>query len=311
MRRFLLALTGLALIGAAGFIIATDPAFFRLLRGSSPVAPAGAADPANGRTMFFAGGCASCHATPGQSDRLKLGGGLPMHTPFGTFYVPNLSPHPRDGIGSWTPDQFIIAMREGVAPDGSHYYPAFPYTSFQRMGGKDLADLFAYIKSLAPVEGRAPAHEIGFPFNIRRSLGGWKLLHLDGKLQQAVAGKSPEWNRGAYLVEGPGHCAECHSPRNPLGGIVTAKRFGGGPDPEGKGTVPNITPHKDGIGAWTKQEHALFLKTGETPGFLTVGGSMGSVIKNLAELSDADRLAMGEYLASLPPVAGKPVAAKK
>jgi mono/diheme cytochrome c family protein len=179
------------------------------------------------------------------------------------------------------------------------------------MGGKDLADLFAFIRSLAPVEGRAPAHEIGFPFNIRRSLGGWKLLHLDGRLQQAVAGKSAEWNRGAYLVEGPGHCAECHSPRNPLGGIVTAKRFGGGPDPEGKGTVPNITPHKDGIGAWTREEHALFLKTGETPGFLTVGGSMGAVIKNMAELSDADRLAMGEFLANLPPVAGKPVAAKK
>ncbi len=203
MRRLLLALAGLAFIGAAGFLIATDPAFFRLLKGSSPVAPSGAADLANGRTMFFAGGCASCHATPGQSDRLKLGGGLPMHTPFGTFYVPNLSPHPRDGIGGWTPDQFIIAMREGVAPDGSHYYPAFPYTSFQRMGGKDLADLFAYIKSLAPVEGRAPAHEIGFPFSIRRSLGGWKLLHLDGQLQQTVAGKSAEWNRGAYLVEGP------------------------------------------------------------------------------------------------------------
>lgn len=311
MRRLLLALSGLVLIGVAGFLVVTDPAFFRLIRGSSPAAPAEPPNLANGRTMFFAGGCASCHATPGQPDRLKLGGGLPMHTPFGTFYVPNLSPHPRDGIGNWTADQFIVAMREGVSPDGSHYYPAFPYTSFQRMGGKDLADLLAFIRTLEPVEGRAPANEIGFPFNIRRSLGGWKLLHLDGRLQEVVALRSTEWNRGAYLVEGPGHCAECHSPRNALGGIVTAKRFGGGPDPEGKGTVPNITPHKDGIGDWSKQEHALFLKTGETPGFLSVGGSMRSVIRNMAELSDADRLAMGEYLSTLPPVAGKPAAAGK
>lgn len=311
MRRLLLALSGLVLIGIAGFLVVTDPAFFRLIRGSSPAAPAEPANLANGRTMFFAGGCASCHATPGQPDRLKLGGGLPMHTPFGTFHVPNLSPHPRDGIGNWTAEQFIVAMREGVSPDGSHYYPAFPYTSFQRMGGKDLADLLAFIRTLEPVEGRAPANEIGFPFNIRRSLGGWKLLHLDGRLQENVALRSTEWNRGAYLVEGPGHCAECHSPRNALGGIVTAKRFGGGPDPEGKGTVPNITPHKDGIGDWSKQEHALFLKTGETPGFLSVGGSMRSVIRNMAELSDADRLAMGEYLSTLPPVAGKPAAAGK
>ena len=310
MRKIFAGLAALAILGLAGFFVVTDPLVYRLIHGASAPAPAGTPDLANGRTLFFAGGCASCHATPGQTDRMRLGGGLPMHTPFGTFYVPNLSPHPQDGIGTWSADQFIVAMREGVAPDGSHYFPAFPYTSFQRMGSKELADMLGFIKTLAPVEGKARPHEVGFPFNIRRSLGGWKLLHMDGKVFTPVAGKSAEWNRGAFLVEGPGHCAECHSPRNPLGGIIADKRYGGGPDPEGKTSVPNITPHKDGIGPWSKGEYAAFLKSGETPGFLTVGGSMGSVIKNMAELSDADRAAMAEYLISLAPVAGKPAVKK-
>lgn len=310
MRKIFAGLAALAILGLAGFFVVTDPLVYRLIHGASAPAPAGTPDLANGRTLFFAGGCASCHATPGQTDRMRLGGGLPMHTPFGTFYVPNLSPHPQDGIGTWSADQFIVAMREGVAPDGSHYFPAFPYTSFQRMGSKELADMLGFIKTLAPVEGKARPHEVGFPFNIRRSLGGWKLLHMDGKVFTPVAGKSAEWNRGAFLVEGPGHCAECHSPRNPLGGIIADMRYGGGPDPEGKTSVPNITPHKDGIGPWSKGEYAAFLKSGETPGFLTVGGSMGSVIKNMAELSDADRAAMAEYLISLAPVAGKPAVKK-
>lgn len=310
MRKLFAWVVALAFLGLAGFLVATDPAFFRLVRGASLAAPSGVADIANGRTMFFAGGCASCHASEGQPDRLKLGGGHAMPTPFGTFYVPNLSPHPQDGIGSWTLDQFIVAMREGVSPEGRHYFPAFPYTSYQRMNAKDMADLLGFIRTLAPVEGRAKPHDVAFPFNVRRNLGGWKLLFLDGKSFVPSPSRSAEWNRGAYLVEGPGHCAECHSPRNPLGGIVADRRYGGGVEPDGKKSVPNITPHKDGIGPWSRGEHASFLKTGETPGFLTVGGSMGSVIKNMAELSDADRAAMAEYLMTLPSVAGKPVAKK-
>lgn len=301
----------LAALGLAGFLAVTDPLFHRAIFGNSVTAPAGAPDLANGRALFFAGGCASCHATPGQPDRLKLGGGLALHSPFGTFHAPNISPHPSDGIGRWSTAQFIAAMREGVAPDGSHYYPAFPFTAYQRMGGKDLGDLLAFIQSLAPIEGRAKPHELGFPFNIRRLVGGWKLLNLDGRLFAPVAGRSEAWNRGAYLIEGPGHCAECHSPRDALGGLVSAKRLAGGPDPEDpKKTVPNITPHKDGTGGWSAGDWRHFLKSGETPGFVTVGGSMGSVIKNMAELPDADRAAMAEYLVALPPIPGKPVAAR-
>jgi len=305
MRKLLIRLAALAVLGLAGFFVATDPAFHRALFGVDAGPVSAAPDLSNGKTMFHAGGCASCHATPGQDDRLKLGGGLALHSPFGTFYAPNLSPHPRDGIGGWSLEAFIRAMREGVSPDGRHYYPAFPFTSYQRMGGRDLADLFAFIKGLAPVEGRAREHDLPFPFNIRRLLGGWKLLHLDGKLFAVDAKQDVVWNRGAYLVEGPGHCAECHSPRNPLGGIVTGKRFAGGPDPEGKGFVPNITPHKDGIGSWSRSDMADFLKSGETPGFYSAGGSMTSVIKNMAQLSDEDRKAMTLYLSGLPALEGK------
>lgn len=276
-----------------------------MLFGQNPGEPGVMPDLANGQTLFNTGGCASCHAVPGQEDRLKLGGGLALPSPFGVFYVPNISPHPRDGIGQWPIEAFVRAMREGVSPEGKHYFPAFPYTSYQRMGAKDLADLFAFLKTLAPVESRVRDHAVAFPFNIRRLVGGWKLLNLDGKLFTPDPKQDAAWNRGAYLVEGPGHCAECHSPRDAIGGILKAKRFSGGPDPEGKSFVPNITPHKDGLEGWSKGDFADFLKTGETPGFYSVGGLMKSVIRNMSQLSDTDRAAMGLYLSTLPARAGK------
>ncbi|MFL5200500.1 MAG: c-type cytochrome, partial [Microvirga sp.] len=181
---------------------------------------------------------------------------------------------------------------------------AFPYTSYQRMNPEDLADLFAFIMTLAPVEGRAPDHELPFPYNVRRGLGLWKLAFLDGQVFRPDATKSTSWNRGAYLVNGPGHCAECHSERNAAGAIIGDRRFAGGPDPEGRGTVPNITPHPSGIGGWTADDLTTLLKTGETPNFDTVGGPMGAVVANTAQLPDADRQAMAEYLLSLPPRQG-------
>jgi mono/diheme cytochrome c family protein len=257
---------------------------------------------ANGRTMFFAGGCASCHATPGQDDKTKLGGGLGLKSPFGTFYVPNISADRNDGIGNWSEAQFVTAMVKGTSPDGRHYYPAFPYTSYQRMTFDDLRDLFAHLKTLPAVQGRTRDHDLPFPFNIRRTLGGWKLLFLDGEPFKPEPGKDAAWNRGAYLVNGPGHCAECHSPRNLLGGIVSAQRFAGGPDPEGEGWIPNITQR--GLSAWTMDELLALLKTGDTRDGDHVGGNMGKVVANTRELSDADRAAMATYIKSLPPVEG-------
>ena len=158
----------------------------------------------NGKTMFLIGGCASCHATPGQDDKTKLGGGFGLKSPFGTFYTPNISPDPNQGIGKWTEANFVTAMVKGTSPDGRHYFPAFPYTSYQRIGTGDLRDLFAYLKTLPAVQDKSKPHDVPFPFNIRRTLGGWKFLFLDGKPFEGDPTKDAAWNRGAYLVNGPG-----------------------------------------------------------------------------------------------------------
>lgn len=293
--------------GAAGF------AAFWVLTIPSTV-PANALEPykpnlANGEILFHAGGCASCHATPKQKDKTRLGGGLALHTPFGTFYVPNISPDPKDGIGAWSEAQFVTAVSKGTSPDGQHYYPALPYTSYQRIKREGLRDLFAYIKTLPPVQGKVRDHDIRFPFNIRRTLGIWKLLFLDGKEFKPDPKQSYEWNRGAYLVNGPGHCAECHSPRNLLGGIITAQRFAGGPDLEGDGWVPNIT--QLGLKDWSQKDIEYLLETGQTPDGDAVGGAMTEVVENTAKLSAHDREAMALYIKSLPPVEGPPKPKKK
>ncbi|MET0429906.1 MAG: cytochrome c [Microvirga sp.] len=301
MRRALTILLVLVLLGAAGFYALTSPLAYEMLRGRGPALTANRApDLENGRTLFYAGGCTSCHAVPNGDDRTRLGGGYALKSPFGTFHVPNISPHRQDGIGAWTPAQFVTAMREGVAPDGEHLYPALPYTSYQRLTPDQLADMFAFILTLPPVEGRAPPHELPFPFNVRRGIGLWKLAFLDGRTFIPDPSRSEVLNRGAFLVEGPAHCVECHSERNVAGAIIPDRRFAGGPEPEGKGTVPNITPDPSGIGGWTVEDVANLLKTGETPNFDTVGGPMADVVRNTAQLSDGDRAAMAEYLLSLP-----------
>lgn len=267
-------------------------------------APARVPDLANGQVMFNAGGCASCHAVPDQPDRLRLGGGVAIKSPFGTFYAPNISSDPTDGIGKWSEAEFVNAVMHGVSPDGQHYFPAFPYTSYQHARREDVLDLFAYLKTLPAVAGKVRDHDMPFPFNIRRNVGIWKFLFLDGKPFVADSAKSPQWNRGAYLVNSFGHCAECHSPRNGLGGITAAQRFAGGPNPEGEGWVPNIT--QKGLGEWSAKDIAYFLKTGELPDGDSVGGAMTRVIKNTSQLPDDDLAAMADYLKSLPPVDGPP-----
>ena len=272
-------------------------------------APAHRPNLANGEVVFNAGGCASCHAVPNQPDRLRLGGGVALKSPFGTFYAPNISPDPNDGIGKWTETDFVNAVMHGTSPAGQHYFPAFPYTSYQHARREDVLDLFAYLKTLPPVAGKVREHDVGFPFNIRRNIGIWKLLFAEGGTFVPDRTKSPQWNRGAYLVNSFGHCAECHSPRNALGGIIRGERFAGGPNPEGEGWVPNIT--QKGLAEWSVKDIDYFLETGQMPDGDTAGGSMARVIRNTSQLSPADRAAMAEYLKSLPPVEGPPKPKKK
>lgn len=295
MRRFLLAILILAAAGAAAFWFITRPQAI-----AAADLPPHKPNLENGKVMFFAGGCTGCHAIPKEEDPMRLGGGLALGSPYGTFYAPNISPDPKDGIGDWSEANFVTAMLKGTSPDGRHYFPSFPYTSYQRMTLADLRDMFAFIKTLPPVQGRVRAHDIRFPFNIRLALGGWKFLYLDGQRFTPDPNRPSDWNRGAYLVNGPGHCAECHSPRNALGGIVEDKRFAGGPNPEGEGTIPNIT--QAGIGSYSESDIEEILTTGTNPDGDTVGGSMAAVVRNTSQLPKADRAAMASYIKSLPPV---------
>lgn len=295
MRKFVFILIALAIAGFTLFWVLTEP------EAAVSVQDPGAPDLANGRVVFLAGGCASCHATPSQPDKLLLGGGLRIESPAGTFTAPNISPDAEHGIGRWTGEQFAAAVLKGVSPDGQHYYPAFPYTSYQGMKPQDVRDLLAFIRTLAPVANTPPGHDfpLGLPL-VRRGVGLWKLLHLDGDSHGDPDAAEP-LARGRYLVETLGHCAECHSPRDVSGGIVESRRLGGGRMPNGD-AAPNLTPGKDGLDDWSEEDIAFFLADGTTPDGDVAGGEMALVVANTGQLPEADRAAMAAYLKSLQPI---------
>jgi mono/diheme cytochrome c family protein len=259
-------------------------------------------DAAAGETLFWAGGCASCHAAPDAEGEAKLllSGGVRLASDFGTFIAPNISPDPDTGIGNWTIADFTNAMLAGVSPKGEHYYPAFPYTSYTRMTDQDIADLFAFLNTLPPSDVASLPHQIGFPFNIRRSLGGWKFLYFSDQPRVTLGGPDTEIARGQYLVEGPGHCGECHTPRNLIGGFVSDAWLSGAQNPDGDGVIPNITPGSKSIGDWSKSDIAYYLESGFTPDFDSAGGSMVDVQENMAKLTSGDREAIAAYLKALP-----------
>jgi mono/diheme cytochrome c family protein len=303
MRSIATALLLLAAVGLAVFYVLTVPSRLPL----DALKPR-TTDLANGETLFNIGGCASCHATPKQDNRLRLGGGLELKSPFGTFKVPNISSDAKVGIGAWTEEQFANAMLKGVGRNNEHLFPSLPYTSYQRMSLNDVRDLFAFLKTVPPDASPSRPHVLPFPFNVRRLLGGWKLLFLDGEAFTPAPARDSLYNRGAYLVEGPGHCAECHSSRNLLGAIKPSQRFAGGAGLEGDGWVPNITPHADGLAGWSVADFEFFLSTGLTPDGYSVSSGMTDVIRNTSKLTADDRRAVATYLVALPARPGrKPV----
>lgn len=265
-----------------------------------PEATAGlSGDAVKGEAVFWAAGCASCHMAPEASGAAQrvLSGGQRFTTAFGTFIAPNISPDPQQGIGGWSLAQFANAVQRGISPEGDHLYPAFPYAAYAKMTMQDLADLKAFMDTLPPDPTPSMAHEVGFPFNIRRALGGWKLLFLtegwgvEGDL-------TAQEERGRYLAEALAHCGECHTPRNALGGMQTARWLAGAPNPSGKGTIPNITPAKLD---WSEADIAAYLTTGFTPEFDSVGGHMAHVVENFARLPESEAQAVAAYLKKVNP----------
>lgn len=303
MKRLVQLCLVLALLGAGIFWFLTAPK--NLSADELASTSAHTIDLENGENLFWAGGCASCHAAPGASgdDKKLLSGGLILETEFGGFAAPNISPNESAGIGAWSFADFANAMKRGISPDGKHYYPAFPFASYTHMPMTDLADLFAYMQELPSSDTESKDSEIGFPFNVRRGLGLWKLLYLDDTpvISEAALGDDPILLRGRYLVEGPGHCGECHTERTLAGGMNRSKWLEGAPNPEGKGRVPGITNSAEGLADWSDTDIAYALETGFTPEFDSLGSSMADVVLNYANVKASDREAIAAYLKHLSP----------
>jgi mono/diheme cytochrome c family protein len=295
MRRLLAGLVVLGLGGLGVFWLMTAPK----PRDMAPFAGL-TGDAAPGERVFWAAGCASCHAAPGAKDDavLVLAGGERFASAFGTFIAPNISTDPVQGIGGWTLDQFVHSIQDGISPTGTHYYPAMPYPAYAKMDPQDVVNLKAFMDTLPADATPNQPHEVGFPFNIRRTLGGWKLLFAGGGYVM-TGDLSPEVTRGRYIVESLAHCGECHTPRNPLGGLTTSRWLGGGATPDGKAKVPNITP---AVLDWSPDDIFAYLTTGFTPEFDVVGGPMAHVVENMARLPEEDVWAVVAYLRSVPPV---------
>lgn len=264
----------------------------------------------HGAVLAAAGDCAACH-TDTKAKGLPLAGGAPLATDFGVFFAPNITPDRKAGIGSWTYDDFHRAMREGKGKNGEFLYPVFPFPAFTGMTDEDIADLWAYMKTVPASAQPSKPQQAHAPYGVRPLLAGWRLLFFHEGPLKPVAGQSAEWNRGRYLAEAVVHCQECHSPRNALGAIETDKAYAGNPDGPDKQNAPNITQDPKAIGKLTVADLQDMLKTGLTPSGDYLGGGMAQVVEGTSKLSDADRTAIITYIRSLPPRPSTPKKAKQ
>lgn len=291
MRRAGILLSGAAVVllgsAATAWLVSAprplDPATLSALEG----------DAQRGETVFLAAGCGSCHMAPErEADPLVLSGGREFASDFGTFIAPNISPDPDFGIGGWTDSEFVNAVMRGIAPDGSHYYPAFPYTSYIRADPQDILDLYAFIQTLPLAAVPSQPHDLQFPFSIRRMVGLWKSLYLDETW--VVSGALTEQEeRGRYLSEALAHCAECHTPRNALGALDRSQWHMGAPNPSGTGQIPALAGEAF---SWDAFDISAYLETGLTPEFDVVGGTMAQVVRNLQQLEKSELDAIAAYV---------------
>jgi mono/diheme cytochrome c family protein len=259
-------------------------------------------DAKRGQYLAIAGGCIGCH-TIAEKNAVAFAGGRALKTTFGTFYGPNITPDPTSGIGAWTEAEFIRAMRHGERPDGSNYFPAFPYPSFTRIADNDLHDIWTFLQTLPPSSRASQPHDLHFPFGYRFMVSIWKwLFFTTGPAPEAAP--TTQVGRGAYLVQALGHCGECHTPRNFLGGPRRDRVLAGGKGPDGK-RVPNLTPTR--LKTWNEAEVKEFLMTGATPDGDAAADPMDEVIRNsTSKLTPSDLAALIAYLRSLPAIADEP-----
>jgi len=257
-----------------------------------------------GAYLARAGNCQTCHTVEGGQ---AYAGGLPFHTPFGVLYSTNITPDRQTGIGGWSFEDFHAAMKHGIRPDGSHLYPAFPYTDFAKLTDRDIASLWLYFRSLAPVEQANKGNALDFPYNQRALLAGWKALYHRPDTFEPDPARSDAWNRGAYLVEGAGHCGACHSPRNALGAERESLALTGGSYMDKvifgyyrPWSGVNLSSHASGLAAWSVEDIADYLRDGIS-GNAIVHGPMREVVMNsTSQLAAEDIDAMAVYLKSLP-----------
>ncbi len=285
-------------VGAAAFVVLTRPQPL-----DATALPDHTPDPDRGEVLFHVGSCGSCHkaadGAPGADEGLPVGSAA-LATPIGTFYPGNLTPDAETGIGRWSELDFVNAITRGLSPDGEHFFPAFPYPSYALMPVEDVLNLHAYLMTLPAVSSPAREPEVPMTAVARRGVGLWKRLALESGPIEPDPARSESWNRGAYLANGPGHCGECHTPRNWMMIPDASRRMAGGPHPAGEGAVPSLRGlvarerYKD-VGDLT-----LALQYGETFGYdkLSSGG-MADIQANLAKLPESDVQAISEYLLSL------------
>jgi len=258
---------------------------------------------ARGTYLVRAAGCAGCH-TDSKGKGAPFAGGRELKTPFGVYYSPNITPDPETGIGRWSDRDFLNALQQGLRPDGTHYFPVFPYTTYTKMRDEDAVAIKAYLFSLAPVRRENRAHDVWPPFDWRWTIGPWKSLYFEAGRWQPEPNRSEAWNRGAYLVEALAHCGECHTPRNAAGGLRRELWMAGSEDgPEGE-IAANITPDPEtGIGDWSRDDIVALLREGTKPDFDIVQGLMEEAIEEgLGRLSQADLEAIAVYVRALPPI---------
>jgi len=260
-------------------------------------------DAQRGAYLAKAGGCIACH-TEERESAVPFAGGRTLKTPFGTFFGPNITPHPDAGIGRWTENDFRRAMHEGIRDDGAHLFPAFPYPSYTKITNQDLRDLWAYLRTLPPSDRKSRHHELGILYRWRFLVGLWNALFFDPGVLRGDPRRPAAVNRGEYLVRALGHCGECHTPRNIFGAKQGERRLAGGRGPDGK-KVPNLTPA--GLEKWSDAELKEILTTGIYPDGDIIGETMGEVIRNTtSQLTAEDLSAVIAYLRSLPSLPDAP-----